>query len=237
MKKITLLFLLIGFVASAQMKYRGIGVFGSLTQSAHRYVNLDTDKKATDSLYKYYYAQSHISKEFFNWGAGLFLELGGSKARWQTEVEYANKGAKEMGLTNAYTGDRTGSYETNKYTYIQWNNYYKGYYAAGLAHWYFLLGARLEYLFKSAAPVFPGFSDAFPKFWFSGDVALGFEMPIAKKFHAFIEYHYNPDVLRHTHDNVKIGNRTLELRAGIVMRPRKRSIDDCNAPVYRGPNY
>jgi hypothetical protein len=223
----------------AQSIYKGVGIFGALTQSAHYYENLDTDKKGgPDTLYKYYSPQTHISKEFFNWGAGIFLELGKDRVRWQTELEYCNKGAKEMGLVNAYTGDRTGVYSSNKNTYIQWNNYAKFYYPLGNAHWYFMLGARAEYLFRqSLTVVYPPFTGIFPTFWFSADAGLGYEIPLFKKFSAFVEYHYNPDVLRHTHDNTKIRNRTLELRAGIVMRPRKRQIDDCNAPVYRGPAY
>ena len=54
---------------------------------------------------------------------------------------------------------------------------------------------------------------------------------------AFVEYHWNPDIIRHTHDNVKVRNRTFELRVGLVYRKKKRSIDDCNAPRYNGPAY
>jgi len=238
-KTLPFIFLIFVLRTPAQSIYKGVGIFGALTQSAHYFENLDTDKKSGyDTLYKYFSPQTHISKEFFNWGAGIFVELGKERVRWQTELEYCNKGAKEMGLVNAYTGDRTGVYSANKYTYIQWNNYAKFYYPLGNAHWYWMAGARLEYLFKQTLTVvYPPFDGTFPKFWFSGDVAAGYELHLFKKFSAFAEYHYNPDVIRHTHDNTKIRNRTLELRLGIVMRPRKRQIDDCNAPVYRGPAY
>jgi hypothetical protein len=237
------LFLIIIFIfhlgrAYSQSIYKGVGIFGALTQSAHYYKNLDTDKKGTDTVYKYYYPQTHISKEFFSWGAGIFVELSGrDDIRWQTELEYANKGANEMELVNAYTGDRTGVYTPNKFTYIQWNNYAKFYNPIGNAHWYIMPGIRLEYLFKSAPTVFIPVSSNFPQFWFSGDIGLGYEFHLFKKFSAFIEYHWNPDIIPHTHDNTRVRNRTLELRAGIVMRPRKKQIDDCNAPVYRGPAY
>ena len=218
--------------------FKGVGVFGSMTQSAHYYNNLDTDKKPFDSAYKNFYPQTHISKEFFNWGAGAFLELSRSeKVRWQTELAYMNKGANEMEVTEPYSGQRSGSFSANKYTYIEWNNYAKFYNPIGYAHWYFMPGVRLEYLFKQSVSVFTPFSGDFPKFWFSGDVALGYEFSLFKRYSAFIEYHWNPDILSHKHDNTKIRNRTLELRAGIVMRPRKRRIDDCNAPVYKGPAY
>src|ERR1041384_2678595 len=134
MKKVLSIFLILPFVSQAQFKYRGFGVFGAFTHSAHYYKNADTDKKSLpDSLllYKYFYPQTHISKELLSWGAGAFLELGGSRLRWQTELEYTHKGAQEMALVNAYTGERTGSYVPNKYTYIQWNNYLKFYYPLG----------------------------------------------------------------------------------------------------------
>src|SRR5690606_16126384 len=130
---------------------KSFGVFGALTQSAHYYHNTETDKKLdAPFVYNRFYPQSHISKEFFNWGAGAFLELSrGGRWRWQTELEYCNKGAQEKELLNAYTGERSGVFQRNKYTYIQWNNYAKFYNPIGYnAHWYLLLGVRLEYLFK-----------------------------------------------------------------------------------------
>jgi hypothetical protein len=35
---------------------------------------------------------------------------------------------------------------------------------------------------------------------------------------------------------VTMWNRTLELRVGIIFRPKK-ALDDCNAPRFRGKNY
>lgn len=142
-----------------------------------------------------------------------------------------------MELVNAYTGDRTGTYSANRYKYIQWNNYLKLYYPLGRAHWYLMPGVRLEYLLSSAPTVFLPVSSNFPKFWFSGNVGAGYEFHLFRNFSAFTEYHWNPDILWHQHDNTKARNRTMELRLGIVMRPKKRNIDDCNAPVYRGPAY
>ena len=239
MKNIVLLFLVFNFYCSySQIKYKGVGIFGALTISKHEYKNLDTEKKPdTPIVVKYFYPQSHVSKELFSWGAGAFVEFGNDNMRWQTELEYVNKGAKEMGLTNIFTGDRTGSYGTNKLTYIQWNNYLKSFYPAGFAKWYWMAGVRLEYLFRKSVTVFPDIAGNFPTIWFSGDIGVGYEFPLFKKFSAFVEPHWNPDILRHTFDNTKVRARTFEIRAGIVMRPRKRRIDDCNAPVYKGPAY
>ncbi len=236
---LTLIFVF--FLASAQAQFfKGFGIFGALTESAHYYKNLDTDQKNdTPYVFKRFYPQSHISKEFFNWGAGAFAEFAvRGNTRWQTELEYTHKGAKEMELVNPYTGDRTGSFGTNKYTYIQWNNYLKFFNAVGFdSHWYYMGGIRLEYLFKSSASVFTPVSGNFPKFWFSGDLGLGYEFPLFKTIYGFVEGHWNPDVIRHTHDNVKVRNRTFEIRVGLVKRKKRRGVDDCTAPRYNGPAY
>ena len=233
-----LLLILSAGLSPAQSFLKGYGFFGSGTSSKHEYRNMDTDRK-NDSLYlPYFYPQTHISKERLSWGAGAFLELGLDKVRWQTELAYMNKGAKEMALVNPFTGERSGNYQTNKMTYIQWNNYLKFYNPIfSAAHWYWMAGLRLEYLFRQSTPVFSDFSGNFPKFWFSGDVALGYEFPLFRRLHAFSEFHWNPDLISRKQDNTKIRARTFELRVGIVIRQKKRSIDDCNAPRYKGPAY
>ena len=233
MKQLTLLIVLVLFTAvhsHAQSAFKGVGIFGALTESAHYYSNPDKSGYAV-------YPPNHASKEYFNWGAGAFLELGRDRLRWQTELEYTHTGALEKELLDPITGLRSSSFTANKYTYVQWNNYLKFYYPLGYAHWYFMPGVRLEYLLNNKVTAFTDFSGNFPKFWFSGDLALGYEFPLFKKFSLFAEYHWNPDVIWHKHDNVSMRSKTLELRVGIVMRPRKRAIDDCNAPVYKGPAY
>jgi hypothetical protein len=237
-QSLILLLILSAGLSPAQSFLKGYGFFGSGTSSKHEYRNLDTDRK-NDSLYlPYFYPQTHISKERLSWGAGAFLELGLDKVRWQTELAYMNKGAKEMALVNPFTGERSGNYQTNKMTYIQWNNYLKFYNPIfSAAHWYWMAGLRLEYLFRQSTPVVSDFSGNFPKFWFSGDVALGYEFPLFRRLHAFSEFHWNPDLISRKQDNTKIRARTFELRVGIVIRQKKRSIDDCNAPRYKGPAY
>ena len=237
-QSLILLLILSAGLSPAQSFLKGYGFFGSGTSSKHEYRNMDTDRK-NDSLYlPYFYPQTHISKERLSWGAGAFLELGLDKVRWQTELAYMNKGAKEMALVNPFTGERSGNYQPNKMTYIQWNNYLKFYNPIfSAAHWYWMAGLRLEYLFRQSTPVFSDFSGNFPKFWFSGDVALGYEFPLFRRLHAFSEFHWNPDLISRKQDNTKIRARTFELRVGIVIRQKKRSIDDCNAPRYKGPAY
>src|SRR3954468_7316544 len=108
MKKAGIIFLVfISARISSQTFFKGVGIFGSVTSSKHEYRNADTDKKDTTYVPEHFYPQTHISKEFINWGAGIFLELGLQRLRWQTELEYANKGAQEMGFGPAgyqYTG-------------------------------------------------------------------------------------------------------------------------------------
>lgn len=232
-----LVIMLLPAVVQAQFRYKGVGIFGSFTHSAHRYINEDTDKKTTDTAYHVFYPQSHISMERLSWGAGAFVEFGGENARWQTELEYINKGAKENALTNVYTGERVGTYVPNKYRYIQWNNYLKLYYPAGFDHWYLMPGIRLEYLFGSTTPVFSDVAGAFPKFWFSGNIGIGYEIFLFRTYSLFTEYHWNPDIIAHRHGNTTVRNRTFELRIGIVKRPKRRGVDDCNTPTYRGPAY
>src|SRR3954469_12515755 len=132
--------------AGAQSFFKGVGIFGSVTSSKHEYRNADTDKKDTTYVPEHFYPQTHISKEFINWGAGIFLELGLQRIRWQTELEYINKGAQEMPFGPdgyQYTGDRTGVYQPNKMTYIEWNNYLKFFNPLGRhSYWYYMAGIR-----------------------------------------------------------------------------------------------
>ncbi|MCW3076420.1 MAG: hypothetical protein JWO32_1029 [Bacteroidetes bacterium] len=245
MKKIIFVFVTFITLNSSAQFFRGFGIFGAGTESMHRYKNTDENKKDFENdnplNYNpaYYYPQSHFSHEYFNWGAGIFAEFGRrDKARWQTEIEYTHKGAKEREVIDLFTGTRNTDYGVNKYTYIQWNNYLKYFSPFGLSsNFYLMPGIRLEYLFGSSASVFTPVSGAFPKFWFSGNLGLGYEFPLFKKISMFTEYHWNPDIITHTTNNIKVRNRTFELRVGLMYRPKKRSIDDCNAPRYNGPAY
>ena len=245
LKKLFILFLLVFLHKANAQFFRGIGIFAAGTESAHFYENKNEGQKdanvdtPNNFPYNAYYPQSHISREYFSWGAGLFAELlNKDNVRWQTEFEYTHKGAKEKELTDPFFGTRSGGYSTNKYTYIQWNNYLKFFGPFGLSsQWYLMPGVRLEYLFKQSVSAFTPYAGNFPKIFFSGNVGLGKEFPILKKISAFVEYNWNPDVLSHKKDNIKYRNRTFELRVGLIYRPKRKNIDDCNAPKYHGPAY
>lgn len=226
---------------NAQAQFvRGIGIFGAGTMSAHNYLNKDyATRYEVPYDPAHFYPSTHASTEYFSWGAGVLAELlPYDNLRWQTELEYVNKGAKEREIIDLYSGDRTDSKSVNKYTYIQWNNFLKFYYPIfSFSHTYLLSGLRLEYLYNSSASVFRPVSNSFPKIWFSGNVGVGYEFPLFKTFTGFSEFHWNPDIIRHKHGNTGVRNRTYELRVGIMWRKRVRRIDDCNAPKYHGPNY
>ena len=106
-----------------------------------------------------------------------------------------------------------------------------------MSHWYYMIGVRLEYLFRKSTPANSAYSGAFKTIWFTGDVGIGTEYPLFGKFNWFIEGHYNPDITNTRVASTLVRNRTFEARIGIIYRPRRRSIDDCNAPKYRGPAY
>jgi hypothetical protein len=236
-------FLFLGLSAESQI-LKGIGVYGALTQSMHSYKNRDADKRQFttadfDANPNFYNTTNYISKERFSWGAGVFLEFARrSRYRWQTELEYANKGSKERDLVNPFLVQRSDNFATNAFTYFQWNNYLKFYNALGFAsNWYILAGARIEYLFRRSVGANAQFNDAFRTLWFSGDIGAGTEFPLFKKINWFFEYHWNPDVLSHRVGSTSFRNRTFEARLGLVYRPKRRSIDDCNTPKYKGPAY
>lgn len=241
MKKIIIIiFLVTVAIESNAQFFRGIGIFVAGNSTAHRYRNLQAHLKDPNVYVpEYYYPPNHHSRDFQGYGFGLLLEfLRSDHIRWQTEFEYTTKGALERVIVDPYLGTTDGRLP-NVYTYIQWNNYLK--YMGTVTRkgqWYAMLGARLEYLFSFAAPVYAPVSTAFPKIWVSGDVGVGWEFFTWKKLHPFVEFHYNPDVIYHPPvQNTIVRSRTFELRIGLIFRPMPKSIDDCNAPKYHGNYY
>ncbi|MGZ3931061.1 MAG: hypothetical protein ACXVP0_06735 [Bacteroidia bacterium] len=208
--------------------------------TAHRYRNLTAPlKDVNNPVFSQYYPQNHYSHDYFSFATGIFLEfLRYDHIRWQTELEYTNKGAVEREIINWYTGERGGT-GANVYQYIQFNNYLK--YMGNASHrgqWYLMFGIKLEYNMGRATPIFTPISGTFPKIWWSGDAAVGYEFFTWKRIHPFVEFHYNPDLM---YQPPRLGStvrsRTFELRIGLIYRPAKRSIDDCNAPTYHGNYY
>lgn len=230
MKKIILgISLLFSIAANAQF-IQGIGVFGSGTSSRHEYKN----KNDADTAYlNILYPESHRSTERLSWGAGVIFEmLPFERFRWQSEIEYINKGAKELNyLTDAYNGQREKG--VNKYKYIAWNNFAKFRFETFDFTASLLVGARLEYNLGKSTPAYSAYAGNFKKLWISPDVGIGFEPFNFGKIKILSELHYNPDVRRqYNQNNVLVSNRTWELRIGIMYRKKKMNDMDCNAPRY-----
>lgn len=232
-KKAIFILALIFSISSQAQFLQGIGVFGSLTTSRHDYVN----KNSADSA-GYYVGlipETHRSTERISWGAGLIFELFSfERFRLQSEIEYINKGAKELNeLINPVTNER--SQGVNKYKYIAFNNFAKFRLETFNFTSCLLIGPRIEYNLGKSTPAYPYVAGSFKKLWISPDVGIGFEPYTYGRFKFFTELHYNPDVRRqYKQNNVVASNRTWELRLGIMWR-KKSSVDiDCNAPRYHG---
>ncbi len=214
--------------------FRGVGLFVGATSSRHRMVNTSP----VDTLYSHKIpAPSHNSAEYVSWSVGILGEfLKYQNIRWQTELEYCNKGAVENPFLFPASDVRTGK-TANALSYIQWNNYAKIFFTEGYRGTpYIMIGGRIEYNIRKSITAYPTVVAAIPKIKVSPDVALGYEFVTYSKFKPFVELHYNPDLIPKKIDNIKFTNRTWELRVGIIYRPQK-SIDDCNAPRYHGSDY
>jgi hypothetical protein len=233
MKKFILYFLLLtAAVANAQF-IQGLGVFGAGTSSRHDYEN---NNNPDSTFLHLLYPEPHRSAERLSWGAGIVAEmLPFSGFRWQSEIEYINKGAKEANyLVNQYTGEREK--RVNKYKYIAWNNFAKFRLETFNFTSSLLIGARLEYMLGSSTPAYSNIAGNFKQLWISPDVGVGFEPYSFRKIKIFTELHYNPDVRRQYNDNnILASNRTWELRVGIMYRKKKMNDMDCNAPRYHDP--
>jgi hypothetical protein len=220
--------------------FRAFGLFIGETSSRHRYKNKYPTDFASDPTFLHANPPSQKTTERESWSAGIFLEMLRSDVwRWQTEIEYCNKGAKVNTLLNPITDAQ--EVRINKITYIQWNNFLKRFIYIGINKpTYLMIGVRAEYKLLSSTPAYPNVAGNFKKFWASPDVGLGMEFPLRGNWALFAEEHYNPDAwFQYYADGGKIWamNRTWETRVGIIYR-MKQGIGaydlDCNAPKYRG---
>lgn len=244
MKKLNLiiaLFLIVQTQVSSQI-LKGFGLYGALTDSRHKYKNIDAGSRQFTSADfaanpNFYTNTNYIGADAQSWGLGIFAEFSRQDAaRWQTELSYTKKASRERPLVDPFNVQR-GGFVMNQFTYIQWNNYLKHFTDFGYSgQWYWMLGARIEYLLSGAAAANAPYSMP-KKIWASGDLGLGVEFPLIRKINWFLEGHWNQDIYNPKIGSTLMRNRTFELRIGLVYRPRRKSIDDCNAPKYRGPAY
>jgi hypothetical protein len=235
-KKIIICFALfhLTFQVNAQF-FRGVGLFIGATTSSDKYKNLNP---LDNNTYAHRFpAPSHRSGELVSFSVGILGEfLKYDHIRWQTELEYCTKGGIErpnIGLTP----DRTGA-TANTFGNIQWNNFAKIFGNEGYRGTpYLMLGARLEYNFARTITAYGVVSGAAPKINLTPDIGVGYEFASYSKWHLFTELHYNPDAIKIVTQNVVFWQRMWELRVGIIYRPKRKAIDDCNAPRYHGSNY
>ncbi len=238
LKKIIICFALfhLTFQMDAQF-FRGAGFFVGPTTSSHRYRNLNVPDNTTFA--HAIPAPSHRSGELISFSVGIFGEfLRYDHIRWQTEFEYATKGGIERPAIVLGTGERSGA-TANTFTNIQWNNFAKIFgnpMRRGIP--YLMLGARLEYNMARAITAYSTVVGLVPKINLTPDAGVGFEFDSRRKWHLFTEIHYNPDAIKLVvPGGVVFWQRMWELRIGLIYRPKRKAIDDCNAPRYHGSNY
>ncbi|MDP2387662.1 MAG: hypothetical protein Q8M29_14920 [Bacteroidota bacterium] len=233
MKKIIAVCCLALVVQNTKAQFiQGLGIFGAGTSSRHEYINNNTPA----ATFPYLYPEKHRSMERISWGAGIIAEMLPFRGfRWQSEIEYINKGAKEIHhMKDPVTGERDS--RVNKYKYVAWNNFLKFRLESFNVTSSLLLGARLEYNLGKSTPAYDFVAGNFKKLWISPDVGIGFEPYAYGKIKILTELHYNPDVRRqYNQNNILASNRTWELRVGIMWRKKKLNDLDCNAPRYHDP--
>jgi hypothetical protein len=236
-KKIIICFALFHLTVQVNAQFfRGVGLFVGATTSSDRYRNLNPVDNVTFA--HALPAPSHRSGEIPYFSVGLLGEfLKYDHIRWQTELEYCNKGGIENPSVAPGTGIRAGA-TANTFQMIQWNNFAKIFGNEGYRGTpYLMLGARLDYNFARAISAYAAVAGLSPKINLSADAGIGYEFASFSKWHIFTEFHYNPDVIKFIAPGpVAYWHRMFELRLGIIYRPRK-ALDDCNAPRYHGSNY
>lgn len=211
---------------------QGFGIFAGGNSSRERIKNLnDFDPVSTIGSVP----QSTKGGEYQSWLAGISLEmLNFDRFRWRTEAEYTHKGSRMKEMINPYTGEQTKG--TNKFTYIEWNNFLKFNIEGYNMMYYGLIGVRAEYALSKSTPEYSYIIGNFKKIWANPDIGIGTELMTWRKIKLLGELHYNPDILKQYNKNkVWANNRTWELRIGIMFRKKKMLDIDCNAPRYTDP--
>src|SRR6185369_13354770 len=158
MKHLRNIFFLIVFFSLAQDAFpqfiRAWGLFLGETSSRHRYKNKYPTDFQSDPAFLHAKPPSHKGTEYESWSVGIFLEMLRSDVwRWQTELEYCNKGSKENVLLDPITDAQQKM--TNTLTYIQWNNFLKRFIYIGINKpTYIMIGVRAEYNLSRSLPAY-----------------------------------------------------------------------------------
>ena len=206
-------FFILATTVNAQYRFfQGIGVFAGETSSRDRYVNGYPQDLKDDPTFLHAKPPSHKSTERESWSAAIYLEMLKSyNWRWVTEIDYCNKGARELSkLINPITNETKSA--TNKYGNIQWNNYLKRWVDLGFRFkTYLMLGVRAEYTLIRSTPAYSYIAGNAKKLTVSPDAGVGAEFRLKGPWNLFVEEHYNPDALAlYNKDKVWLRNRTWE---------------------------
>lgn len=201
MKRFFGLFVFSSFaLACSAQFFQGFGVMGGLTLAREKWWTTVSDGSSMNTT-----KEKH--KFLLRFNGELYAEfVKHPNFRWRTEFEYNMKGTKHK-----VTGDK------NKVDYISWNNYLVIRQEDFLGTPYFLVGPRVEYLFRQATPSIPY---AFEKIHFSWLVGLGWEFVAYGLLKPLVEVHYNPDFnmavseVIGDEDSFAAKNRAWELRVG-----------------------
>ncbi len=231
MKKILIILFLFSTVISEAQFFRAVGIYGAGAISRHKWTNLNQNSQYPTTPETGYaiFIPNHKGKVLLGWGAGIVAEmLRYESIRWRTEIEYIKKGSYDF--VTSINGSR--AYGRNKLDYFAWNNFLI--FRKELFSFvpYVLVGPRVEYTFVNAPQIHPEIIGATSKFHFSWSAGAGIELVTFGKLKPFLEYHYNPDILKLYNRNLlRVSNLTHEIRLGVLWRFEKRG-EDCNSPVY-----
>lgn len=207
MKRLALLlFVLTPLFINAQF-LQGVGVMGGITWSKQKWKFKEGVTEPEDLELK----------RILRFNGCLFAEFINSPyVRWRTEIQYNQKGTKEILL------DQTIRNKTN---YLCWNNFLVLRTELYSIVPYILFGPRVEYLLSSSP------QSGLQKLHITASGGAGIELVTYGNWKPMIEAHYNPDITKSYKSSiVDFKHDALELRVGI--KYTFSSSESC-PPVYR----
>lgn len=209
MKKGLLLVVFLGSFVFANAQFvNGLGFMPGVTFS---------NQKLTDAA-----ADTTSAKKYvLGFSGTFFMEFFEHKyLRWQSELQYSQKGAKQ----EFPNGDLT-----NKLQYASWNNYLKVRYEMLRIIPFVLVGARLEYKLAQDIELLE-FTDKFEALHGSFAVGGGVEFVSFGNIKFIADVIYNPDFTNaYSSGPFTAKNNNFEARLGLKYQ-FKRASGACNVP-------
>lgn len=195
MKKIFCVLLVVFSIVAKAQFVSGVGVMGGITYSNQKWQDKVLGlKENTKYLLRY---NGCIFAEFFQH----------PNFRWVSELQYNMKGAKIV------VGESTFK---NKFDYFSFNNFLKIRFETFGGYPYFLIGPRVEYLFRTNAQILPEIANDFNTIHLSASAGIGYEFVTYGNWKPLVEAHYNPDVTNaYKKNDLSIKHQAFELRVGL----------------------